>query len=123
VLAAGRRAALDWARLLSDSGRLELYQRPELDIVCYFPAASPPSLSTIDQASARMLAEGMADPAHPVYLSTLRVTADAFARRHPGVAADRDGTRILRSVLMKPEAENFVPDLHARIEQLAAGSW
>jgi len=122
VLAAGRRAALDWAQLLSDSGRLELYQRPELDIVCYFPAASPPSLSAIDQASARMLAEGMADPAHPVYLSTLRVTADAFGRRHPGVAADRDGARILRSVLMKPEAENVVADLHARIEQLAGGS-
>jgi glutamate/tyrosine decarboxylase-like PLP-dependent enzyme len=120
VLAAGRRAALDWARLLSDSGRLELYQRPELDIVCYFPATSPPSLSAIDQASGRMLAEGMADPAHPVYLSTLRVTADALARRHPGVAGDRDGARILRSVLMKPEAENFVPELHARIEQLAA---
>jgi glutamate/tyrosine decarboxylase-like PLP-dependent enzyme len=122
VLAAGRRAALDWARLLSDSGRLELYQRPELDIVCYFPATSPPSLSAIDQASARMLAEGMADPAHPVYLSTLRVTADQFGRRHPGVAADRDGTRILRSVLMKPEAENFVAELHAGIEQLAEGS-
>jgi len=122
VLAAGRRAALDWAQLLSDSGRLELYQRPELDIVCYFPAASPPSLSTVDQASARMLAEGMADPAHPVYLSTLRVTADAFGRRHPGVAADRDGARILRSVLMKPEAENVVAELHARIEQLAGGS-
>jgi hypothetical protein len=68
-----------------------------------------------------MLAEGMADPAHPVYLSTLRVTADALARRHPGVAGDRDGTRILRSVLMKPETENFVPELHARIEQLAGG--
>jgi glutamate/tyrosine decarboxylase-like PLP-dependent enzyme len=119
VLAAGRRAALDWARLLSGSGRLELYQRPELDIVCYFPATSPPSLSAIDQASARMLAEGMADPAHPVYLSTLRVTADALARRHPGVAGDRDGARILRSVLMKPEAETFVPQLHSRIERLA----
>jgi glutamate/tyrosine decarboxylase-like PLP-dependent enzyme len=121
VLAAGRRAALDWARLLSDSGRLELYQRPELDIVCYFPATSQPSLSAIDQASARMLADGMADPAHPVYLSTLRVTAGAFARRHPGVAGDRDGARILRSVLMKPEAENFVPELHSRIERLAEG--
>jgi glutamate/tyrosine decarboxylase-like PLP-dependent enzyme len=121
VLAAGRRAALDWARLLSDSGRLELYQRPELDIVCYFPVTSPPRLSAIDQASARMLAEGMADPAHPVYLSTLRVTAGALARRHPGVAADRDGARTLRSVLMKPEAENFVPELHSRIEHLAGG--
>jgi glutamate/tyrosine decarboxylase-like PLP-dependent enzyme len=123
VLAAGRRAALDWARLLADSGRLELYQRPELDIVCYFPATSPPSLSAIDEASARMLADGMADPAHPVYLSTLRLTADAFARRHRGVAGDRDGARILRSVLMKPEAEDFVPELHSRVEQLAARSW
>jgi glutamate/tyrosine decarboxylase-like PLP-dependent enzyme len=123
VLAAGRRAALDWARLLSDSTLLELYQQPELDIVCYFPAApSPPAaatLSAIDEASTRMLAAGMADPAHPVYLSTLRVTADAFARRHPGVTADRDGTRILRSVLMKPESDSFVTELHARVERLA----
>jgi hypothetical protein len=50
------------------------------------------------------------------------VTADAFGRRHPGVAADRDGARILRSVLMKPEAENVVAELHARIEQLAGDS-
>jgi glutamate/tyrosine decarboxylase-like PLP-dependent enzyme len=125
VLAAGRRAALDWARLLSDSTLLELYQQPELDIVSYFPTApSPPaapSLSAIDEASARMLAAGMADPAHPVYLSTLRVTADAFARRHPGVAADRDGARILRSVLMKPESDSFVTELHARVERLADG--
>jgi glutamate/tyrosine decarboxylase-like PLP-dependent enzyme len=131
VLAAGRRAALDWARLLSESDLLELYQQPELDIVSYFPSASSPpaapappaapSLSAIDKASARMLAAGMADPAHPVYLSTLRVTADAFARRHPGVAADRDGARILRSVLMKPESDSFVTELHARVERLADG--
>src|ERR1700683_4369308 len=125
VLAAGRRAALDWARLITGSDRLVLYQHPELDIVTYFPSApSPPtapSLSAIDGASARMLAAGMADPAHPVYLSTLRVTADAFARRHPGVAADRDGARILRSVLMKPESDSFVTELHARVERLAGG--
>jgi glutamate/tyrosine decarboxylase-like PLP-dependent enzyme len=113
VLAAGRRAALDWAGLLS------LYQQPELDIVTYFPSA--PALSAIDEASARMLAAGMAGPEHPVYLSTLRVTADAFARRHPGVTADRDGARILRSVLMKPESESFVTELHARVERLASG--
>jgi glutamate/tyrosine decarboxylase-like PLP-dependent enzyme len=121
VLAAGRRAALDWAGLLSGSGLLELYQHPELDIVCYFPATSPLAASAIDEASARMLADGMADRAHPVYLSTLRVTADALARRHPGVAGDRDGARILRSVLMKPEAETFIHDLHARVERLARG--
>jgi glutamate/tyrosine decarboxylase-like PLP-dependent enzyme len=118
VLAAGRRAALEWAELISDSERLDLYQSPELDIVSYFPATRPRSLSAIDEASARMLARGMADPERPAYLSTLRVPADQFARRHPGVAQDRDGARILRSVLMKPEAETYVRELHSRIEQL-----
>ena len=119
VLAAGRRAALDWAQLISDSERLELYQPPELDIVSYFPATRPRSLSAIDQASARMLAEGMADRAHPVYLSTLRVAATDVARRHLGIDMDRDGARILRSVLMKPEAESYIRQLHSRLEQLA----
>ncbi|HXP18724.1 MAG TPA: aminotransferase class V-fold PLP-dependent enzyme [Streptosporangiaceae bacterium] len=118
VLAAGRRAALDWAQLIADSGRLELYQRPELDIVCYFPAVSPLSMSAIDQASARMLAAGMADPSRPVYLSTLQVDRGDLARRHPDVTADRERTRILRSVLMKPESEGYLPELHSRVEQL-----
>jgi glutamate/tyrosine decarboxylase-like PLP-dependent enzyme len=119
VLAAGRRATLEWAGMLAASDRLRLYQRPELDIVCYFPVTEPASLAAIDQASARMLADGMKDPAHPVYLSTLTVDAGAFARRHPGVAADAGRARILRSVLMKPESENYVAQLHARVEDLA----
>jgi glutamate/tyrosine decarboxylase-like PLP-dependent enzyme len=119
VLAAGRRAALNWSELLAASGRLRLYQRPELDIVCYFPVTAPASLAAIDQASARIMAGGMKDPAHPVYLSTLTVEAEAFARRHPGVAADAARARILRSVLMKPESENHTAQLHARIEELA----
>jgi glutamate/tyrosine decarboxylase-like PLP-dependent enzyme len=119
VLAAGRRAALDWAELVSQSGRLELYQPPELDIVCYFPHTAPPALSGIDDASVQMLARGMKRE-RPVFLSTMRVTEAGMSERHPGVAADRDGARILRSVLMKPEAEGYVAELHARVEQLAA---
>ena len=119
VLAAGRRAALEWARLIAGSGPLELYQEPELDIVTYFPATEERSLSAIDRVSARMLADGMADPQRPVYLSTLRIAAADFARRHPGIGRDRDGARILRSVLMKPEAEGCVRELHARVVELA----
>jgi glutamate/tyrosine decarboxylase-like PLP-dependent enzyme len=119
VLAAGRRAALDWAELISQSGRLELYQRPELDIVCYFPHTVSGTLSGIDDATVAILAKGM-EQERPVFLSTLRVTAAGMSERHPGVAADRDGARILRSVLMKPEAEGYVAELHARVEQLAA---
>jgi glutamate/tyrosine decarboxylase-like PLP-dependent enzyme len=120
VLAAGRRAALAWSGLIESSAYLDLYQRPELDIVCYFPVTAPPALAAIDAASATMLAEGMADPADPVFLSTLRVPASEFTRRHPGVTADRDGARILRSVLMKPEHESYLPRLHERVTRLAA---
>jgi glutamate/tyrosine decarboxylase-like PLP-dependent enzyme len=120
VLAAGRRAALDWATLLAaGDGPLNLYQPPELDIVSYFPAAG--TLSEVDAASARVLADGMTDPEHPVFVSTLRVTAEAFARRHPGISADAGGARILRSVLMKPESETRAGLLHERLQQIARG--
>jgi glutamate/tyrosine decarboxylase-like PLP-dependent enzyme len=119
VLAACRRAALDWAALLTESAALELYQPPELDIVTYFPVTTPESLSAIDAASARMLAAGMASPGEPVFLSTLRVTAEAMARRHPAVTSDSAAARILRSVLMKPDHEHHVTDLHERVARLA----
>jgi hypothetical protein len=66
-----------------------------------------------------MLANGMKQD-RPVFLSTLRVTSAGMSRRHPGIRADGDGARILRSVLMKPEARGYVPELHARVERLAA---
>jgi glutamate/tyrosine decarboxylase-like PLP-dependent enzyme len=119
VLAAGRRAALGWAGLLAESSLLELYQQPELDIVSYFPVTAGRTLSGIDGASASILDAGMKRE-RPLFLSTLRVTAAAMSRRHPGVEADAGGARILRSVLMKPEAEGYLGELHARLEQLAA---
>ena len=61
----------------------------------------------------------MTDPEAPVFVSTLRVTAGAMATRHPDVAADADGARILRSVLMKPESQTYTAGLHARLERLA----
>jgi glutamate/tyrosine decarboxylase-like PLP-dependent enzyme len=119
VLVAGRQAALDWSAMLGESDRLRLYQPPDLDIVCYFPVTAGAALGAIDQRSARMLAEGMSDPADPVFLSTLTVAAGAFARRHADVRADRDRARILRSVLMKPESQTYTAHLHARVEELA----
>jgi glutamate/tyrosine decarboxylase-like PLP-dependent enzyme len=120
VLAAGRRAALAWAELIRKSTVLDLYQEPELDIVSYFPVTQPAALSRIDLASERILQAGMSSP-DPVFLSTLKADAGAFRARHPAVIEDAAGARILRSVLMKPEAETSLPDLHERLEQLARG--
>jgi len=119
ALAACRRSALAWSERLRESVRLDLYQAPELDIVTYFPLIEGDRLSAIDDASGRLLAAGMAEPERPVFVSTLRVTAEAFGRRHPAVKADADGGRIVRSVLMKPEAESYLDELNDRVEELA----
>ncbi|TPQ16494.1 pyridoxal phosphate-dependent decarboxylase family protein [Streptomyces sporangiiformans] len=117
VLAAGRRAALEWADLITASDLLELYQRPALDIVTYFPVTEPATLTGIDTASARILADAMTSP-DPVFLSTLKAGREAFGARHPEITADADGARVLRSVLMKPESEHHVEYLHTRVEQI-----
>ena len=117
MLAAGRRAALDWAARLEGSDVLSLHLPPELDIVTYLPAAG--SLSAVDAASIAVLEAGMSDPDDPVFLSVLHVGREALLARHPELEGDADGARILRSVLMKPEHEPFVGRLHARVESLA----
>ena len=50
VLRPGRRAALAWAGQIAAAEQLALYQRPELDIVTYFPGRRP--LSEVDRVSA-----------------------------------------------------------------------
>jgi glutamate/tyrosine decarboxylase-like PLP-dependent enzyme len=117
MLAASRRAALRLSSLLRSDAGLTLHVEPELDIVTYFPTR--PALSAVDAATERALAAGMADAGDPVFLSTIRVTADAFAHLHPDVARDADAARVLRSVLMKPEHETNVDRLHARLSRLA----
>jgi glutamate/tyrosine decarboxylase-like PLP-dependent enzyme len=117
VLAAGRRAALAWAQRLRDSDVLELHIEPELDILTYLPRAA--SLSAVDAATQAVLQAGMDDPDDPVFLSVVRLGREVLVERHPELAPDADGARILRSVLMKPEHEHAVDWLHERVEALA----
>ncbi|MGW8375514.1 aminotransferase class I/II-fold pyridoxal phosphate-dependent enzyme [Streptomyces sp. ODS28] len=118
VLRPGRRAALRWAELLERSEVLTPYQRPELDIVAFLPRTA--RLSEADRVSAAVMEAGMsAPPAESVFLATYGVTPEALAVRGHRVEADAEGGRILRSVLMKPEHEEWVEELHVRAEGLA----
>jgi glutamate/tyrosine decarboxylase-like PLP-dependent enzyme len=118
VLAACRRAALRFDAALDSSAVLARYQPPELDIVTYWDRRAA-GTGEVDAASARILAAGMTDPADPLFVSTLTVSADDFARRHPQVRVDTDRVRVLRSVLMKPEHEDVAEALVTRLEGLA----
>ena len=119
VLAAGVRAARAWADLVEESEELALYLRPELDILTFYPRPRARSCAAVDAASAKLLREAMTDPS-PVFLSTLRVGAERLRLRDPGLAADAAEARVIRSVLMKPEHELFVPTLHREVLRIAA---
>jgi glutamate/tyrosine decarboxylase-like PLP-dependent enzyme len=118
VVAGGLRAARAWAELLADAGELCLYQPPELDILAFWPRPRSPSCAAVDAASAALLRAAMDDP-DPVYLSTLRLPSDRLRRRDPGLTADVDQARVLRSVLMKPEHEAYVDTLHREVLRFA----
>ncbi|MFN3596786.1 MAG: pyridoxal phosphate-dependent decarboxylase family protein [Rubricoccaceae bacterium] len=117
VLAAGLRAARAWAALIQAEDSLALCAAPETDIVAFAPRAA--TASGVDQAAQAVFDAALASD-DPLYLSLYRLASERLARRVSGLAADVPQARVLRSVLMKPEHEGAVPDLHARTCALAA---
>jgi glutamate/tyrosine decarboxylase-like PLP-dependent enzyme len=121
VLRPGRRAALAWADLIEQSDTLTVYQRPQLDIVSAFPTAD--RLSEIDRLSGYVLHAGMnLPPEEAVFVATYAVDGGALAARGHAVDGDMDRGRILRSVLMKPETEPVIPQIHETITRLVASA-
>jgi glutamate/tyrosine decarboxylase-like PLP-dependent enzyme len=117
ILEACLRAARSFAARLEASETMTLHLEPTLDIVTYFPTLA--SMRDVDGASDALLHAGMQDEEDPVFLSSLRVGAEAFGALHPGIGRDAESARVLRSVLMKPEHEDNVAWLAQRVETLA----
>lgn len=114
VLAACLRAARAWHALLEESDTLAPLYAPELDIIAFAPRAA--TASAVDAAARTTFDALMDDASDPIFLSLYRVEASTLP--FP-CEADVPHVRVLRSVLMKPEHESFVPHLHARVEGAA----
>lgn len=119
-LAAGLRAAKHWRSLLETSSELQLFQDADLDIVTFLPRQG--TFFEASEAAQRLFTTAMSDPTDPIFLATYTVSATAFSARHPHRSIDRETGVILRSVLMKPENESNVADLHRRLEILSTQS-
>lgn len=117
MLRAGRRATLAWADRIRGSDELALFQEPELDILSYFPRAE--TLSVVDRISGAVLNDGLAaPPEEAIFVATYDVQSVAMSERGHAVDDDVTHGRILRSVVMKPESELIVADLHSGLESL-----
>ncbi|MTI86819.1 MAG: aspartate aminotransferase family protein [Balneolaceae bacterium] len=108
-----REAALRMETLMNESDGLKVFKKPELDIIGYFPAEVQ-TTSEISAKSKEVFDAGMREQSF--YLSLYKVPASGFAEFHPQIKVDTGQVTILRSVLMKPEQKNFVPELIQRIE-------
>jgi glutamate/tyrosine decarboxylase-like PLP-dependent enzyme len=114
ILIPTRRAALDWYSRISDSDVLQPYQKPELDILTYLPKVS--SMSKLDYVSHELLVQlGQGDRKEQIHLATYVVKPEQLKARNIVLENDMDHARILRSVLMKPEHETWVPKLHEKV--------
>ncbi len=111
-LTAGLRAARRWAQLIAEAPQLEVLQPPELDILAFHPSSAERTASAVDRASQALFEAAAADGVH---LSVLRVPAARLTDHD----ADVPDARILRSVLMKPEHERRVDELHERLLALS----
>jgi glutamate/tyrosine decarboxylase-like PLP-dependent enzyme len=121
VLSKTRRAALAWAQLIEESEQLRLVIPPSLDIIAFFAAGLERRVSELSARTHRVFAAAMNDPSRPVYLAKLNLKPDLLMR-HPGLIWDAEALTAFRSVLMKPEHWDGVPQLHERVlAQLSRG--
>ncbi|MEY4654733.1 MAG: hypothetical protein RL523_132 [Actinomycetota bacterium] len=119
VLIPTRTAATNWYELLQQSESLQPYQKPELDILTYLPRVQ--SMSKLDHVSHELLVQlGQGPREGQIHLATYVVKPNQLSQRGFQMAEDAKTARILRSVLMKPEHETWVPHLNQRIEDLAS---
>jgi glutamate/tyrosine decarboxylase-like PLP-dependent enzyme len=117
VLLAGRKAAVKWHELLETSDVLAPYQKPELDIIAYLPRAE--SMTELDYLSHELFVRSTdVERKEQIHLATYVVNNEALSVRGFNLNPDADKARIMRSVLMKPEQENWVQNLHNHVEAL-----
>ncbi|MFM2412184.1 MAG: hypothetical protein RLZZ587_517 [Actinomycetota bacterium] len=119
IIAPGRRAAKLWHGLVSESEILQPYQNPELDIFAYLPKVH--SMGELDRVS-HAIFEMAADTDRPqqTHLATYVVNSAQLANRGIRMREDGPSARIMRSVLMKPEHEPLIPEMHHHVEMWSA---
>lgn len=114
IVLPGYRAAQSWHELIAESDILQPYQRPELDIITYLPRVD--TMAELDRVS-HAIFEMAVDTARPqqTHLATYVVTPSQLRSRDINLVEDADRARIMRSVLMKPEHEPLIPDMHHHV--------
>jgi len=114
-------AAMNLYDLLQQSSFYQPVLIPQLDIIAYYPfrAGEFTKTSRISEISKNIFQRGMEHPSATLYLSLYTISSAELKELNPKLEVDSEETVILRSVLMKPEHEPFIPELYERLRILA----
>lgn len=109
-------AAQSLYHLLNRSDRFECLNRPELDILGYFPVPGEKQTSSVSGLSRDLFEAGEREgPRKSFYTSLYKMDAEQFSAIFPDYETDTETVTVLRSVLMKPEHEPFMNKLSERL--------
>lgn len=117
ILSSCRKAAVLFSEAIDKSNKFRMYNKPDLDICAYFPNPKENSLSQITALSKSIFEKGMQLKESGFYLSLYKVPSETFCSKYPDYTGDEKEVTILRSVLMKPEHEDFIPELTKMLEE------
>jgi len=119
VLRKCRQAALQFWSALRDSNKYMPLMKPPLDIVGYIPVQyQSTSLTTtkISDHAEAIFERGMSSKNDPLFTSLYKIPSRAVKQLNTTIKVDSEHTTILRSVLMKPEHRDFIPEILNRLE-------
>lgn len=108
-------ATKDFAELITNEPDWSLYQPPQLDIVGYFKWPVVKNISELNRLSREIFEKGMSDKENGFHLSLFSIPAEQFTMKFPDFYPDKPHATILRSVFLKAEHQDFVPELAERI--------
>lgn len=104
---------------LSGSKKFECFNKPDLDILAYFPVPPKKSMKAVSELSSELFKAGAETvPSEGLHLSLYKVSSDQFLAKFPEYEKNAETVTLLRSVLMKPEHELFVTRLTNRLHAL-----
>lgn len=118
ILAKSRNAALVWSELISSGTSLLEYCRPDLDIVISVPRTDRFTATEVSAATERIVRTAMSKSESPLFLASFTVPSNSISQITPSFTADAPTTKVLRSVLMKPEHEQFVTTLFEEVSAM-----
>ncbi len=115
ILRSCKTAAEQFSELITEHPEWSVYLPPQLDIVGYFKRPKTKSISELNRLNKEIFRKGMAEKKGGFHLSLFSIPADQFVMKFPEFNPDSTHATILRSVFLKAEHKDFVPELADRI--------